>query len=436
GRPYYWLKFDNNLTIGQGIDGRLYAGGGGGWRYPDGNPLDGVEEWEPATLGVGNVQVNTVEIDPDNPAIVYQGIADFGPYKSTDQGQTFSRILGNGWPVTTNNFEWNGPYYSNYTICQFDCSNSCNQTGALAFGGTTDFAISNQNSDVVYSAFGSGSNQNEFGGVNKSTDGGRTWQPLGFQAEDGFALNPDTCVPYGFRHLAIDPINDQIVLAAMAIPSPRQGILYRTIDGGLTWTQTFSSTSFITGLEISPLNPERVVLTTMWDVFHSTAAGAAGSWQDITPPNADLLQTVAVSPHDEGVYVVGTNDQGLFYTDDAGETWQNNPLRALAEQKLRQGSDQPLDSRLAADLNPAAKVLKNVSAIVFDPVAKDTFYIGGTRYTRASFGVAKITEAGQQWQHLPLNGLTHRNIFDLAVDTSGQYLYAGTFDGTFKMKLR
>lgn len=433
GRPYYWLKFDNNLTIGQAVDGRLFTGGGGGWRYPAGN---GQKVWEPATLGVGNIQVSAIEVDPVDPAILYQGIADFGPYKSVDQGATFHRILGNGWPVTTENFLWNGPYYTNYELCRLVCSTSCNQPGSVVFGGATDFAISKQDPNIVYSAFGSGSNQSSHGGVNKSTDGGRSWQPLGFQLEAGFELNPDACVPYGFRHLALDSADDDILFAAMEIPATQESKLYKTDDGGLTWSELFSGPSYITGLEVSPLNSSRVVFSTKTDVYSSDQAGASDSWQKITPANAAQIQTISLSPHVEQVYVIGTNDEGIYYTADGGESWQNNSLKDLAEQKLGQGSLESLAPEQAAALNPKARTLKNVSAIVFDPISPDTFYIGGTRYVRASFGVVKITEAGQKWQRLPLAGLSHRNIFDLAIDSPGEFLYAGTFDGTYRLKLR
>jgi hypothetical protein len=111
-------------------------------------------------------------------------------------------------------------------------------------------------------------------------------------------------------------------------------------------------------------------------------------------------------------------------------------LEGLFEDRLYQASGQNLSSELAAAINPNIQRILNVSAIVFDPITPDLFYIGGTRYVRASFGVARITNAGQNWERLALEGLTHRNVFDLAVDSSGEFLYAGTFDGTFRLRLR
>lgn len=436
GRPYYWLKFEGGLAIGQAIDGRLFAGGGGGWRYPDGDPNDGLEVWEPATIGVGNIAVNTIEVDPHDGAVLYQGIGDYGPYKSVDRGSSFYRILGNGWPVTVGNFSWSGPYYNSYETCRLQCSPVCRTREALAVGSTTAFAVSRQDSNVVYSAFGSRSGGVGQGGVNKSEDGGKTWRPLGVQLQHGFYLDPQTCVPYEFDHLAIDPTNDEIVFAAMKIPPTGTGKLYKTIDGGRTWSEVYSGPGYVTGLAVSAADPNLVVFATRNDVFKSEDGGEAGSWQRITPAGVAQIQTVELSPHLEQVFVAGTNDQGLYFTANGGLTWHNYPLADLFDRTPGQSGGQDLAAGLAAAVNPNAPVLKNISAIVFDPLEPDTFYVGGTQYTRASFGVAKITSSGQKWQRLTLEGLSHRNVFDLAIDSTGTFLYAGTFDGIYRLKLR
>jgi hypothetical protein len=148
------------------------------------------------------------------------------------------------------------------------------------------------------------------------------------------------------------------------------------------------------------------------------------------------MRTVRLSPHDAQVYVIGTNDQGVFYSADGGDSWRNNRLEDLFEQRLYQGSDSYLPANVATASNPGAYVLKNIYAIVFDPVTPDVFYVAGTRFAWASFGVARITDAGQKWERLPLEGLSHRNVYDLAIDSAGQFLYAGTFDGVYGIRLR
>ena len=435
GRPYYWYQFDHILTLEQAVDGRLFASGGAAWRYPAGDKLNGRDEWEPATIGIGNILVNALAIDPLDSDVLYEGLADLGTYKSIDQGLTFYPLLGSGWPVTTDNFVWNGPYFSNYKNCQLVCSATCRAEGTISSGGTNDLAVSAQDSKIIYSAFGSGSGGSQYGGVNKSINGGMTWQPLGYQLQQGFALNPDTCLPYGFRHLALDPTDDQILFAAMEVPATG-GVLYRTDDGGLTWSEVYSTSRFITGLDVSARDPKRVIFTTSAEVYVSEQGGVVNSWHLLTLPEAPQIKTVKLSPHQAEVYVLGTNDQGIYYTADGGRTWVNNPLQGFFEQRLSQDSAQFLEAEVATALNPKAYVGKNISAIAFDPVLPDVFYVAGTQYTRASVGVAKVAQAGQTWERLPLAGLSHRNVFDLAVDSKGEYLYAGTFNGTYRLKLR
>ena len=436
GRPFVVDDLDRSMTIAQAIDGTLFSSGDGAWRYPDGDPDDGHAVWEPATLGVGNVHVNVIEPDPQNPAILYQGISDYGPYKSIDGGSSFHRILGNGWPVTVANYSVSGPYYRNYKHCSLACSSTCDSRGAIWGGGTTDFVISRQDSNVVYSAFGSGSGNSRHGGVNKSIDGGATWEPVGFQLEAGFELNPDTCVPYGFTDLAIDQNDDHVVYAVQAIPPRKLSILYKTDDGGASWTRLLTTDTYITGFQVSEIDPALVVVSTLRAVFQSVESGLPDSWQEITPSDATRILAVALSPHQLGVIVVGTNTEGFYYTADGGQTWMQNRLEDLFEQRLSQGSELFLEADIATAINPDRAMIGNISAFAFDPNLPDTFYIAGRQHTRASFGVAKITNAGQTWERLPLTGLSPRNVYDLSIDKTGKYLYAGTFNGTYRLQLR
>ena len=95
-----------------------------------------------------------------------------------------------------------------------------------------------------------------------------------------------------------------------------------------------------------------------------------------------------------------------------------------------------LATDVAAALNPNVHWRRHISAIVFDPLAKDTFYAGTSLRPRTGFGIIKLTHSAQSWERLPLAGLTHRNTYDLTIDSAGEYLYAGTNDGTFRLRLR
>ncbi|MFC1790815.1 hypothetical protein ACFLZP_05040, partial [Patescibacteria group bacterium] len=423
GRPYHWYQLDKLSALAQAVDGTLFGVTGGGWRYPDGDSSDGVQVWEPAAHGTGNVQAKAVAIDPFHLDTIYMGIADFGPYKSINGGQTFSRILGNGWPVTVENYVWNGPFFSNYKYCS---------SGQMVASGVMDWAVSSKTKGLVYAALSRGPGDGAHGGINKSTDGGAHWEPVGYP--NPFDLNSD-CIPYGFDVVELDPKNDDIVFAGQYDRDAGTGKLYRSTNGGGSWQVVYSG-SRIVEVVVSSLNSKRVILATENGVYRSTSGGSSGSWGNNLSPSGGI-KSLAVSPREVGVYVVGTASSGYYYTDNGGQGWSNHQHQDLFEQRLCQGCSQYLDPAVASAVNPNVANHKTISAVVFDPVRPNTFYIGSLPATRrAGFGVAKIevTSSGHKWERLSLAGMSHRNVWTLAIDKDGESLYSGSGDGVFKFR--
>jgi hypothetical protein len=165
--------------------------------------------------------------------------------------------------------------------------------------------------------------------------------------------------------VSIAPSNDDILFAAQELPD-RTGRLYRSTDAGATWSEVYATSRHVMAVEVSPLNSDLVVLTSLSGAYKSEQGGEAGTWQKITLPDAVPLglRRVALSPHDEQVYVVGTHDQGFYYTADGGLSWMNNRLEGFFEQRLHQGSDQYLAPEVATAFNPNQHVLNNASVIV------------------------------------------------------------------------
>jgi hypothetical protein len=238
--------------------------------------------------------------------------------------------------------------------------------------------------------------------------------------------------------VVINPIDSNVVFVAQEIPTDQSGKLYKTGDGGMTWTPIFTTSRFIEGLEISEADPNLIVLATRSEVYKSNQGGEPHSWQDITPEGLrTTIRAISLSPHLAQVLVVGTTNRGLYYSTNSGESWTQNKFEDLFEQKSYQESEQYLDPEIATAFNPNQQMRSDISAITFDPITPDTIYAGGRQLSRtASIGVVKISNKGQNWERLPLAGLTHRNVFDLAVDSSGEFLYAATNNGTYRFKLR
>jgi photosystem II stability/assembly factor-like uncharacterized protein len=150
-------------------------------------------------------------------------------------------------------------------------------------------AVAPSDPNIVYVSSGEGLHRPDLSignGIYKSTDAGKTWTHLGLV--DGQQIPA----------LAIDPRDPNKVFAAVLGhpygPSEERGI-YRSTDGGQTWQRVISKDENTGGsdVEIDPSNPD-VVYASMWEARE-------GPWEDGNEFN-------------------GTGG-GLFKSTDGGSTW-------------------------------------------------------------------------------------------------------------------
>ena len=172
-------------------------------------------------------------------------------------------------------------------------------------------------------------------GVYKSSDGGRTWTNVGLRET---------------RHISkirIHPTNPDIVyVAAMGDifgTNPERGV-FRTKDGGKTWQKVLfkSDQAVAFDLSMDPSNPD-VLFASLdqfqrfpWDersggpdsgLYKTTDGG--DTWTEITrnpglPKGLVGKIGISVSPaRPNRVYaIVEAADGGVYRSDDAGATWQ------------------------------------------------------------------------------------------------------------------
>src|SRR6185436_5300807 len=125
-----------------------------------------------------------------------------------------------------------------------------------------DIAIAPSNTNIVYVGTGeanggSGSLTYDANGVYKSTDGGLTWTNVGLQ---------QTRIT---GRIAVHPTNPDIVFAAtmgeLYGQSPDRG-LYRSADGGASWTKVLfiNDSTGCADVVVNPANPNYVFATT-WE---------------------------------------------------------------------------------------------------------------------------------------------------------------------------
>jgi uncharacterized repeat protein (TIGR01451 family) len=272
-----------------------------------------------------------LEMDPQNPQILYSSFWGDAIYKSTDGGATWAKAM-NGLPADA---DFAGPQ------TRFSISISHPSAAApavLYVGFDWDNASGHQASRVF-----------------KSIDGAATWTLL--PAGSGADSVADYCAEQCFYDNAIeaDPTNPDVVFAAgqfnYAIGS---GGIFRSDDGGQTWRNLgYDQHPDFHAVAFDPAHPERVIIGSDGGVWWSADRGgraaaasplSAVTWQNlnggVNPANAGItgrtnlsigqFTSIATVPQipptngtsGDGRFWGGTQDNGtLRKTGGTGQQW-------------------------------------------------------------------------------------------------------------------
>lgn len=187
----------------------------------------------------------------------------------------------------------------------------------------------------------------------KSTDAGYHWVEMTSNIRDDF---PDGLT---FRGFTVHPETSEIVFTAAELHSWAQGrpertgrefemvegIVFKTTDGGGTWTQVWRGDSLARYVWINPQNPDVMYIST--GIFDREAAnsdpesglpGGEGvlkstdggqTWEHVNQGLDNLyVGSLYMHPENPDILLAGTgNNQypeygGVYITADGGETWQ------------------------------------------------------------------------------------------------------------------
>src|SRR5689334_16429995 len=331
--------------------------------------------------------------------------------------------------------------------------------------GSVEVAPSDPN--VIYVGTGdiiTGGGINEGNGVYKSTDAGQTWRHLGLDATKHIPT------------ILVDPRNPDIVLIGAQgdqhAKSNQRGV-FRSSDGGATWTQTlFVNDS--TGLQklARAFDTPNVIFATT--VAHytpppppgpATASGFGGGRGNAQtgPTNTKLFKStdggltwselsggglpqrltgkmwvaVAINTNAQRVFVIG--DWGLYRSDDGGTSWHQ---MAADDQRIRNGQGgyncgvyvDPQNPDLVYTLNTASYVSrdggKTFTGFKGAPGGDDPqqMWIDPTNGQRILFGYDQgaivSLDGGETWSSW-YNQSTEQ-IYHLSTDNSFPYWVYGT----------
>ncbi len=220
--------------------------------------------------------------------------------------------------------------------------------GGVTWGPVTDFkitsasvgavAVSETNPDLVFIGMGESCIRGNImpgDGVYRSTDGGESWEHVGFGDSDAISK------------IRIHPTNPDIVYVASfgkySVASPQRGV-FKSTDGGESWRKVLFRDDNTGAVDISiDRNDPNVIYAALWEAYrkeYQMSSGGPGSglfkstdggetWTEITRapgmPQDGLIGRIGVSVSggdSNRVYALVENDNGgLFRSDDAGATW-------------------------------------------------------------------------------------------------------------------
>jgi titin len=254
-------------------------------------------------------RVETAAPDPTNPNVMYITSDGGGVWKTTN----WLSVSPNWIPLTDGR------------------KSTVTGSGDLAY---TSLAVFPGNPNIIYATA-----QGPGGGIMKSTDGGASWTFLANSVFDQVS----------FSSLVLDPTNSNILYVGVWYgPSANSGGIYKSTDGGVTWTNLTSS--FFTG---------------------------AGSDIVMDPTNSSILYAGLTQGANGG------SGNGLYKSTDGGATW------TLLSGGLLTGSAVGVTIRVAV----APSAPQTLYATVFDPALGNAPQGLPHRF--------QSTDGGNTWTSLP-----------------------------------
>lgn len=151
-------------------------------------------------------------------------------------------------------------------------------------------------------------------GVFRSTDGGLTWIQIGGPPDSGRQLNYDMAI-------AVDPLDARVIYygtSANAVITG--GVVWRTLDGGLTWTDISRGDGVTGGLHpdthsivVSPSNPNILFTGNDGGVWRTSNAMATSvAWTNLNQGlSITQFYSIALHPANPNLLLGGTQDNGV-----------------------------------------------------------------------------------------------------------------------------
>jgi photosystem II stability/assembly factor-like uncharacterized protein len=186
-------------------------------------------------------------------------------------------------------------------------------------------------------------------GVSKSSDAGATWQ----QVNNGLPVNPPSPLPPSVMEIVWHPFDSRIGY----LIASGYGV-FRTVDAGGNWSAVSpahtSTGPLIDQLAISDSSPSVLYAASSAPqsapLIYRTEDGG-NSWTTTSFPQAGAVTAIVVDPKSPDMIFVGTDGSGIFVSGDGGASWAplNDGLADLHIHALAASPASPQTLFAAAD---------------------------------------------------------------------------------------
>jgi photosystem II stability/assembly factor-like uncharacterized protein len=334
------------------------VGSGGVWKTENAGTT-----WTPLFDAQGSYSIGEVELDPNNPDVVWVGTGENvsgrhvgygdGVYRSRDGGASWENLGLSGSEhisrisIDPRNSDVvlvaaEGPLWSpgGERGVYLTVDGGSTWTPVLTVDentGATDIERDPSDPDVLYAATyerrrkvwallagGPGS------GIHKSTDGGLTWREVTRGLPSG---------DLGKINLAISPLDPEVVYATIEADGEDRGF-YRSTDKGESWEKRNSYTSGGTGphyyqeIYASPHVFDRVYQMDVWINF--TEDGGS-TFRELGEPHKHSDNHALAFVDGDPDYLLAGSDGGLYESFDHGASWRfvsNLPITQIYKMAL------------------------------------------------------------------------------------------------------
>ena len=423
GHAQWWVE---DLAVDPTNADRLFAATAHGVY----RSTNGADSWQDAEEGLPidggyTRRIHSIAIDPTAPTLVYAVAEWVGGrvYRSADSGRHWSAVNLDittlpAWTIATH------PTNDDRLFVGMENDGLLRTTDARQTWQRTNHGLVASNIASLHALPGTQkvALAGTIGqGVFRTSNGGATWTNVGLRGLDVEGLSGVPAAPR------------TVYAAAMRHGDGTRGGVYRSTDAGLTWTRTALRNNWVIDVAVAPSNTRVVYAVARGRAWRSGDGGA--SWRVISD---QWINSVNVHPRRANTVYLGGRS-AILRSTDGGKSWETAGAGWLPLDVWSFAFDptKPNVVLMAADgglwrspdggdtwrrIGAPPLDATNIQEVIFDPAHPGRAYAAGVSL---GGGVFLSNDHGRTWTRFG-NGIAGTDVGNVALNTAGDRVYAGT----------